>query len=116
MAKFLTKKDNKMNKRKDEQKMRSYLTRLVQHLIKIEAQQELALSWVNTIKNALKYIQPLANYEIEEWDTEIEDIWEDAMRYAAEEVDGGIRYKDLEAKVDKDRVVRTCLMLLLINK
>lgn len=100
-----------MSTRKEESKMQRHLLIMVQHVIKIHAEKRVTSSWQGSINNALKYINKLKTGK-ECWDFEINELYEEAISYAAEEVRNGISIETLEALVDKEFVVLNCKVLL----
>lgn len=80
-----------------------------------DAQKEITSSWTNTINNTLKYLSK-GNLSKEQIEIEILDIWEDAIQWASEEVYGGIDIEGLNKLIDKERIVRFCILLILTQR
>lgn len=102
-----------MNK-KDNNKMKSYLMNLMVHVIKIHAQEKTTSSWLGSMNNALKYIRQLQDSPLteEQWLLKLEDIYEDSLIYASNEIFNGCEVEYLETKVNKLIVLLHCYTLI----
>jgi Domain of unknown function DUF29 len=101
--------------------IRSFLTRMLIHLIKNQIEQRMNNSWAASIRNSLLEIQDLnlqdngTSYYIkkEEWLTFIEDCLEDAISTASVEVCNGIYTPfQLSDLVNSSQITETTLELL----
>ena len=94
--------------------IRSYLLRLVVHLIKNDAEGRMTKSWSASIRGSVVEIQDLnlmdnrtGHYvHADGWDEVLETVWESALDEAALEVDGGRHsVEQLTAMVDRQAVL-----------
>lgn len=100
-----------MNKRRDNNQMRSHLLILVMHVIKIHAEKRKTGSWQNSIRYSLKGINKLNNRGVD-FDIELEEVFEDALEYASLEINGGCNKKVVLSLIDKDLVLLSCKLLI----
>ena len=101
--------------------IQSYLKILLIHLIKNQIKQRLTKSWANSIRNSVREIKKLnlqdnkTSYyvKIDEWESMLDDEFEEAISLASEEVrDGLYSPYELGDLVDKEQVMNTAKSLL----
>ncbi len=101
--------------------IRSYLVRMLVHLIKYQAERRLTNSWAASIRGSVREIQHLnlqdnkRSYYLrsDEWQEHLEDVWGDALDEASLEAFSG-RYdaKELSELIDSKRVLAIAIELL----
>ncbi|MCL1472947.1 DUF29 family protein [Argonema antarcticum] len=101
--------------------IQSYLKILLIHLIKNQVEQRLTNSWANSIRNSVREIKKLnlqdnkTSYyvKIDEWESMLDDEFEEAISLASEEVrDGYYSHYQLLNLVDKEQIMATGKSLL----
>ncbi|MFB2920384.1 DUF29 family protein [Aerosakkonema funiforme] len=101
--------------------IQSYLKILLIHLIKNQVEQRLTNSWANSIRNSVREIKKLnlqdnkTSYyvKIDEWESMLDDEFEEAISLASEEVrDGCYSPYQLWDLVDKEQIMATGKSLL----
>lgn len=106
--------------------IQSYLKILLIHLIKNQLEQRLTNSWANSIRNSVREIKKLnlqdnkTSYyvKIDEWESMLDDEFEEAIRDASEEVlNGAYSPFQLAEMVDRSLVISQSqsLMKLMYN-
>jgi hypothetical protein len=101
--------------------MRSYLIRMLVHLIKNQVEKRLTNSWATSIRSSVREIQDLNLQENktsfyirpEDWPAQLESSWETALEMASEEIFGG-KYppQEIESMVDQTEISKFALILL----
>ena len=101
--------------------IQSFLRILLIHLIKNQVEQRLTNSWANSIRNSIREIKKLnlqdnkTSYyvKIDDWESILDDEFEEAVSQASEEVMGGAYspFQLLEL-VDKDQIIAMAKTLL----
>ncbi|MBE9229218.1 DUF29 family protein [Phormidium sp. LEGE 05292] len=104
--------------------IQSYLKILLIHLIKNQVEQRLTNSWANSIRNSIREIKKLnlqdnkTSYyiKIDEWESTLEEEFEEAIREASLEAFNGI-YNEFEftEMVDKVQVIQLAERLLTLT-
>lgn len=104
--------------------IQSYLLVMLVHLIKNQVEQRLTGSWANSIRTSIREIKKLNLKEnktsyyinIDEWEDVLEEVIEDAIAEASEEVMNG-RYNRLQLSemVGKPQVIQTANRLLALT-
>lgn len=101
--------------------LRSYLIRLMSHLIKNQVEQRLTNSWAASIRHSLRELQDLnltdnrtSHYlQPADWAALIEDTFEDAVYMAAAETfEGTYSPPDLLARLDRQHICAISLTML----
>lgn len=101
--------------------IQSYLLRMLIHLIKNQVEQRLTNSWANSIRSSVREIKKLnlqdnkTSYYIktDEWESMLDDEFEEAIREASDEVMNGIYSPfQLADLVDKSQIVTQAQSLL----
>ncbi len=112
---------NEMGKKSILRNIKSYLVRLLIHLIKNEVEQRLTNSWAASIGYSVVEIQDLNLMEnktsyylkIDEWDSYLENSWKTAILKASEEVMGGkYQPRQLTNMADKTTIFNRTMQLL----
>ncbi|NET02757.1 MAG: DUF29 family protein [Sphaerospermopsis sp. SIO1G1] len=97
------------------------LLRLIIHLIKNQIEKRLTNSWANSIRSSIREIKKInlqdnkTSYyvKIDEWQSMLEDEFEEAIREASDEVMNGIYSPfQLTGMVDQDEVIHQSQTLL----
>lgn len=101
--------------------IQSFLLRLIIHLIKNQVEKRLTNSWANSIRSSIREIKKInlqdnktAYYvKIDEWQSMLEDEFEEAIREASDEVMNGI-YSPFQVTeiVDKNEIINQSQNLL----
>ncbi|HNB71326.1 MAG TPA: DUF29 family protein [Acidobacteriota bacterium] len=101
--------------------IKSFLTRLVSHLIKNDAEQRLTNSWSGSIRNSIVQIQGwnvMGNHtghyvHADDWRELLENVWDTALDEAALEVNGG-RHSPLQLAemIDQEAIFQRAQHLL----
>lgn len=101
--------------------IKSFLTRLVSHLIKNDAEQRLTNSWSASIRNSIVQIQEwnvMGNHtghyvHADDWRELLEKVWDTALDEAALEVNGG-RHSPLQLAemIDQEAIFQRAQYLL----
>jgi Domain of unknown function DUF29 len=101
--------------------IQSFLRILLIHLIKNQVEQRLTNSWANSIRNSIREIKKLnlqdnkTSYyvKIDEWESMLDDEFEEAVSLASEEVMGAAYspFQLLEL-VDRDQIIAIAKTLL----
>lgn len=104
--------------------IQSYLKILLIHLIKNQVEQRLTNSWANSIRNSIREIKKLnlqdnkTSYyvKIDEWESTLEEEFEEAIREASLEAFNGI-YNEFEfiEMVDRTQVIQMAQGLLALT-
>lgn len=101
--------------------IQSFLVRLIIHLIKNQVEQRLTNSWANSIRGSIREIKKInlqdnkKSYyvKIDEWQSILEDEFEEAVRDASEEVMNGIYSPfQLTEMVDREEIIHQAEILL----
>jgi hypothetical protein len=101
--------------------IQSYLKILLIHLIKNQVEQRLTNSWANSIRNSIREIKKLnlqdnkTSYyvKIDDWESTIEEEFEEAIREASDEVMSGVYSPfQLAGMVEKNLIVYQAQQLL----
>ncbi|TAE55848.1 MAG: DUF29 family protein [Nostocales cyanobacterium] len=101
--------------------IQSFLLRLIIHLIKNQVEKRLTNSWANSIRSSIREIKKInlqdnkTSYyvKIDEWQSMLEDEFEEAIREASDEVMNGIYSPfQLTEIVDKNEVINQSQNLL----
>ncbi|OCR01505.1 hypothetical protein BCD67_18590 [Oscillatoriales cyanobacterium USR001] len=110
-----------MSKKTILRNIKSYLVRLLVHLIKNQVEQRLTNSWAASIGYSVVEIQDLnlmdnqISYYVkqDEWDDYLENAFEDGILAASSEVANGVyKPRRLREIVDKEAVIKTATQLL----
>ncbi|OCQ96540.1 hypothetical protein BCD67_10695 [Oscillatoriales cyanobacterium USR001] len=111
-----------MSKQAILRQIQSFLNVLVIHLIKNQVEQRLTGSWASSIRNAVREIKKVnikdnkTSYYVnpDEWENMIEEeVFEDAIAEASEEVLNGIYNQfELAEMVDRNLIIQTAVRLL----
>ena len=105
-----------MSKKATLRNIRSYLIRMLVHLIKNQVEQRLTNSLVAYIRDSVVEIQDLnlmdnkTSYYIkqDEWNSYLEDAFKDAIYQASVEVaNGSYKPRQLQTIIDKDQIFQT---------
>jgi len=101
--------------------IRSYLIRLLAHLIKQHAEKRLTNSWAASIRGSIREIQDLnlqdnkkSHYiKSDEWPDYIAEVWDDALDEASQEAfEGRYSATELAAMIDENSVQTIALNLI----
>lgn len=99
--------------------LESFLVVLLIHLIKIQVENRVTASWIESIRNSLLEIKDRnklgrKSYYIKQgcWSEYFENKLYRAIIKASKEVRGGIDIKDLKATIDKEQLKSQALSLL----
>lgn len=101
--------------------IQAFLIRLMIHLIKNQVEQRLTNSWANSIRSSVREIKKLnlqdnkTSYyvKIDEWESMLDDEFEEAIREASEEVMNGVYSPfQLAEMVDRNLVINQSQTLL----
>ncbi|WP_353931554.1 DUF29 family protein [Okeanomitos corallinicola TIOX110] len=101
--------------------IQSFLLRLIIHLIKNQIEKRLTNSWANSIRSSIREIKKInlqdnkKSYyvKIDEWQSMLEDEFEEAIREASDEVMNGIYSPfQLTEMVDKLEIINQSQSLL----
>ncbi len=101
--------------------IKSYLVRLLVHLLKNQVEQRLTNSWVASIRGSIFEIQDLnlqdnkSSYYLkpDEWDEYLEAAFQTALYEAASEIFGGkFTAKEIAAKVEEEKVKEIALKMI----
>ncbi|MBW4492721.1 MAG: DUF29 domain-containing protein [Oscillatoria princeps RMCB-10] len=104
--------------------IQSYLLVLLVHLIKNQVEQRLTGSWANSIRSSIREIKKLnlkdnkTSYYInsDQWKNVLEDVIEDAIAEASEEVmDGAYSPFELAEILDRPQVMETAQKFLALT-
>lgn len=110
-----------MSKKATLRNIKSYLVRMLIHLIKNQVEQQLTNSWAASIRDSLLEIQDLnikdnkTSYYINnnEWDSYLENAFKDAIFAASVEVaNGAYKPTKLQEMIDKDQIIDAANQLL----
>lgn len=101
--------------------IQSYLLRMLIHLIKNQVEQRLTNSWANSIRGSVREIKKLnlqdnkTSYyvKIDEWESMLDDEFEEAIREASDEVMSGVYSPfQLAELVDRCQIITQAQRLL----
>lgn len=104
--------------------IKSFLARMLIHLIKNQVEQRLTNSWVASISDSLLQIQDLnlqdnktSHYvKLDEWESMLEDAFAAAIRPASVEVlNGRLRPAQLSEMLNKTQIINTAQQLLALT-
>ncbi len=113
-----------MSKKEILRKIKSFLIRLLVHMIKNQVEQRLTNSWAASISNSLVEIQDLnlkdnkTSYYLnpDDWEPMLNPALEQAIRQASAEVMGGkLTPVKLGAMVDKPQLILTAKTMILLT-
>jgi hypothetical protein len=112
---------DEMSKKAVLRTIRSYLVRLMSHLVKNQMEQRLTNSWAASIRGSVIEIQDLNRKESgvsfylqpDDWAEYVDEAFEDAVyEAAAEAFEGVYRPPHLMTMLDRERICQTTLTML----
>jgi hypothetical protein len=113
-----------MSKKATLRSIKSFLVRMIIHLIKNQVEQRLTNSWIASISDSVVQIQDLNLHDnktshyvkIDEWELMLENALAAAIRPASVEVlNGKLKPSQLSQMIDKSQIVTTAQQLLALT-